>query len=315
MADGKWIEGLGPDLPTEDAARKVLGVRLGVVSHYLPLAAERADEDIEYVHQLRVGTRRSGAALELFRDCLPERVYAKTRRVLKKLRRAAGAARDADVFAAALAEWGKGREEDVRPGLDFLIGFTHGQRQAAGNGLRSADAHQRRKLTAAIAAVEETLRRPHTEPRTLGAMAEEQLSARLRELGEATAAAAAAPADYERLHQVRIVGKQLRYAMEVFADCFGPEFRKEWYAAVEEMQEILGSANDSHVALARLADLKARLRHAAGVDWARLRPAVDGLVRTHQSRLPRERRRFQQWFVRWQTLLATRPLASMRISA
>ena len=31
--------------------------------------------------------------------------------------------------------------------------------------------------------------------------------------------------DYGQLHQVRIAGKRLRYAMEVFADCFDPAFR------------------------------------------------------------------------------------------
>ena len=38
--------------------------------------------------------------------------------------------------------------------------------------------------------------------------------------------------------------------MEVFADCFAPAFRAELYPAVEEIQEILGNANDSYVACA-----------------------------------------------------------------
>ena len=32
--------------------------------------------------------------------------------------------------------------------------------------------------------------------------------------------------DYPHLHEVRIAGKRLRYAMEVFASCFGREFRE-----------------------------------------------------------------------------------------
>ena len=31
---------------------------------------------------------------------------------------------------------------------------------------------------------------------------------------------------YEALHQVRILGKQLRYAMEIFESCFAPDFRR-----------------------------------------------------------------------------------------
>ena len=62
MAEGKWIAGLTPGMPVADAARAVLAERFAVVRHFLPLAAEKPYEDAEHVHQLRVGTRRSGAA-------------------------------------------------------------------------------------------------------------------------------------------------------------------------------------------------------------------------------------------------------------
>jgi len=48
--------------------------------------------------------------------------------------------------------------------------------------------------------------------------------------------------------------------MEVFVDCFADPFRDSLYPAVEEMQEILGDANDSHVAAARLIELRDRLK-------------------------------------------------------
>ncbi len=59
MADGKWIPGLKIDTPVVDAAHQVLSVRLKVIQHYLPHAAEKPEEDVEYVHQLRVGSRRA----------------------------------------------------------------------------------------------------------------------------------------------------------------------------------------------------------------------------------------------------------------
>src|SRR4051812_19790464 len=98
MADGKWISDLRCDTPLTDAARRVLTVRLEVVRDHLPLAAPHADEDVEHVHQPRVGPRRAGAALDIFKDCLPDKVYKSTRKRLRRVRRAAGAARDWDVF-------------------------------------------------------------------------------------------------------------------------------------------------------------------------------------------------------------------------
>ena len=54
------------------------------------LAGVRKAEDLEYVHQLRVTTRRADAALQLFRDCMPSRRAKKMRRRLSQIRKAAG---------------------------------------------------------------------------------------------------------------------------------------------------------------------------------------------------------------------------------
>src|SRR5262249_3015678 len=97
----------------------------------------------------------------------------------------------------------------------------------------------------------------------------------------------------------RIVGKKPRYAMEVFADCFAPAFRAELYPAVEAMQEILGNANDSYVACRRLEALSGRLQSLAPVEWKRHRPGLEQLLQYHQSRLPPERERLRDWWVRW----------------
>src|SRR2546429_359792 len=98
MANGKWIKGLKAQTPLAEAARRVLEVRLGVVRTRLLLAVREPDKDPEHVHQLRVGTRRAGAAVEIFEPCLRGKCYRRARKALKKLRRAAAAARDCDVF-------------------------------------------------------------------------------------------------------------------------------------------------------------------------------------------------------------------------
>src|SRR5438309_1994272 len=102
MADDKWISGLRGDMPVPEAARRVLTVRLGVVLERLPPAIDRADDDVEHVHQLRVGTRRAAAAVRIFADCLAAKLHRRTRRTLRAIRRAAGAARDWDVFLDTL---------------------------------------------------------------------------------------------------------------------------------------------------------------------------------------------------------------------
>src|SRR5215470_7965644 len=95
---GKWINGIAPDGSVVDAARVSLSARLTAVAHWLPLAAYHADQDIEHVHRLRVSTRRAVATLRLYRDWLPDKKRRSIKKRLKKIRRAAGDARDLDVL-------------------------------------------------------------------------------------------------------------------------------------------------------------------------------------------------------------------------
>lgn len=298
MANGKWIEDLTASTPLADAARHVLTVRLDVVREGLPLALEQSDEDPEYVHQLRVGTRRARAALDIFADCLPTKTFKEAKKQLRGVRRAAGEARDWDVFLLSLADWKHRENPRHRPGLDFLTGYGSAQRDAAQAHLQEAAADFPfsfdRFLAETVAAVEKP---PAHGPRVLADLARPRLTDLLAELDRA---AAGDLEDYAQLHQVRIRGKRLRYAMEVFADCYAPAFREELYPAVEEVQEILGFANDSHVAGGRLEALRDRLKVRAPADWKRFKPGVEGLLRYHRARLPRERKRFQAWWGRWQ---------------
>jgi len=65
---GKWILDVTPNDRTSDVAVRTLEARFAAVQHYLQLAAEKAEEDAEHVHQLRVWTPRPSAALDLYVD-------------------------------------------------------------------------------------------------------------------------------------------------------------------------------------------------------------------------------------------------------
>jgi CHAD domain-containing protein len=297
MADGKWIADLKPTTPLADAARHVLTIRLDAVRHHLPPALQHADEDLEHVHQLRVATRRAGAALRIFAVCLPAKIYDDGRKELRKLRRAAGDARDWDVFHNMVTAWCQQQAAARCPGLDFLIGYATAQREMAQTQLLdvAGDAPLTfdRFLAETVAAVH---RPPNSGPRRLIDLARPMLSGLRQELEQA---AARDLNDYAQLHQVRIAGKRLRYAMEVFADCFAASFREVIYPEVETMQDILGRANDSHVAAGRLEGLRERVRTSRPREWRRYRPGIEALLRHHHQQLPRERKQFQAWWKRW----------------
>ncbi len=292
MADGKWIKGLHASTPLDEAARQVLAARLEVVSRYLPLAVERSSEDIEHVHQLRVGTRRARAAVDIFAVCLPNKHAKKLRQAMRDVRRAAGDARDWDVFLKELGRRSSEASARQRPGFDFLLGYGLGQRRAAQESLVAFDEKARGKLNKCFQNALEAVERAQ-ELKSLSDLGKRWLTDLLAELGSVTAGPLD---DYEHLHEVRIVGKRLRYALEVFADAFPPTFRGEIYPHVEAMQEILGKANDSHVAGLRLQGLLAQLD---AVSLKRMKPALGSLLEWHRARLPREREAFDVWLREW----------------
>ncbi|HYT87108.1 MAG TPA: CHAD domain-containing protein [Gemmataceae bacterium] len=297
MSSGKWIPDLTATTPLDDAARHVLSLRLEAVRDYLRLALHEPEKDPEYVHQLRVGTRRAVAALDIFALCLPEKVYRKARKRLRRQRRAAGAARDWDVFLASLTEAPFKRTGRARPGFDFLIGYAVSQRVSAQSQLQDANDDFPFAFDRLVADTLHALRCSDTDSmETLLDLACPVLNERLRQLEKASAKDLD---NYENLHQVRIAGKRLRYAMEVFADCYSPEFREQYYAAVEEMQDILGRANDSYVATRRLSGLRDHLKATQPDGWKRYKPGIEGLLRYHEGQSPEERRHFEQWWQRW----------------
>lgn len=297
MATSKWIVGLERDMPMAKAARVVLDTHLGAVAKRLPQALHEADEDSEHVHQLRVSTRRGGAALRIFADCLSEKTYKAARKYLRQIRRSAGAARDWDVFLQTLtARLGRAAVAQ-RSGLDFLLGFAHGLRLNAQKQLIEAGGDQTERGPTLLGQIKEELDSADGAT-TLVDVAVPTLHDLVAEVD------AAAERDleaYENLHQVRIQGKRLRYAMEVFACCFDSAFRTRIYPAVEEMQEILGHANDSYVASQRLESLRSHLQITQPREWKRWQAGIVALLQYHQRRLPLFRRQFQQWWHKWRS--------------
>lgn len=298
MADGKWIEGLDGGTRAVGAAQRVLALRFKAVLLRLPQAVHHADEDIEHVHQLRVSTRRAAAALRIFAELVPRKAFKTLRKQLRRIRRAAGAARDWDVFLDDIGQRLAAARSTHRPGLDLLLGIGHGQRIAAQESLAAAVEEPPLRLEAAIDDALSGLRLPEDSASdlTLRDLAVPQLSALLRALD---LAASGDLSSYEHLHQIRILGKRLRYAMEVFASCFAAPFRDQHYVAVEEMQDILGLANDSHVAVQRLEALKKRVEKTQPNVWKRYRTGIDALIKTHRRRLLEQREHFEAWWRHW----------------
>src|SRR5207249_3337430 len=161
---------------------------------------------------------------------------------LRKIRRAAGAARDWDVFLSNIPlELSK--TEQNQAGLDFLRGYASAKRIATQADLeRVADANT--DFGSLIKRILTHIHRPKSVGKNWGGFIRPAVDTLFQEFEEA---AAADLSKYKKLHEVRIAGKHLRYTLELCVDCLPTQFREEIYPSIEEMQDSLGLAVDSDV--------------------------------------------------------------------
>ncbi len=295
-ADGKWVDGLTPETPAGEAARRVLSARCAAVVGALE-SCRSWGADPEPVHRLRVATRRAAAALEVFADLLPSKAYRKGRRILKRLRRAAAVARDLDVLLDAVRTWSVHQSPAARPGLHFLLGHAFAGREAAQAVLTAAIGATSDKDVARLSGLAGAVRDGKQE-----ALGERAVSVVSRLVHDLEVAAQADLDDYRRLHEIRILGKRLRYALELFVDCFPAAAREQVYPHIEAVQDILGAANDSFQAGLRLEGMLQRVRLTQPGLWELLRPGLEEYHAYHQTRLKGQRATFGDWWRQWRAL-------------
>ena len=89
----------------------------------------RKNDDIEFMHKLRVTSRRMRAALSLFGECFPRKSSKKWINAIRNVTRSSGAARDADVQLVFLENYSRTVEDrNALPGLAYLTTLQRARR-------------------------------------------------------------------------------------------------------------------------------------------------------------------------------------------
>ena len=108
-------------------------------------------------------------------------------------------------------------------------------------------------------------------------------------VNEFFSAAQADLTDIEALHQMRIAGKQVRYAMELLAGAFDRSFRGELYATFAEVQQKLGTINDHATAIVMFNQWIER------VDYNGSRAELAELIANEKKQLDAKCQQFREW--------------------
>ena len=219
--------------------------------------------DPEGVHQMRVGLRRLRAILALVRPLLAEDVAEYLREELRWLQQQLGPARDWDVFIAETLER-LAAHRGASNGLGRTLRLADEARTEAYARARAAVVDPR--FTAILLRAEVGLDRGlwmrsgkkarKALARPVAKFARAALKERerkLRKLGDRAAELSEA-----ELHRLRIRAKNLRYVAEFFPGLFGRKRSRPYLESLREIQDVLGTLNDSVVGHDMMAELAAR---------------------------------------------------------
>lgn len=246
------------DPPLSEVSRALIARRLAVVSSSVSKLRQKSKAgsiEAKDVHQLRVGVRRTSAALAVIEPLLENTTrFIKLKKRLKKLRRALGDARGADVALAILAHEKSAGSESAHAAIDILTRHLRRRRhRALGklDGLLSRYRPSRfSKWTKRVSALlrsgsasENSFRQAAAEG--LRGFVHPLLATREEEL-----------TTVDRLHDLRLAGKHLRYGMEFFSTALDPLLVENAGAILVKLQDRLGTINDLHEII-RLIDARA----------------------------------------------------------
>jgi len=243
----KWNNKIKPGDKLERIVAKSLSQRITAVRYYLRLAAKWPYEDTEYVHQLRVWSRRSVATLQLYRECLQKKHTTKLYKYLKKIRKAADNARNYDVLIKKY-EINKDNEKTQQ----FLT-FLHEKRKLSQTSIEKifSKLEKGKELDKQIDFLKRYLKTHESsiviaEAWSFDEWAKSHIQPFVTNFFDSTPSNTN---DLNELHMFRIHGKTLRYAMELTAAVFPQNYKKELYPEIEILLAKLGAINDSAVML------------------------------------------------------------------
>jgi len=233
-ASEKWLVNDDHRLSVGQVAAHTLRTRFDAV--WMELRASCAmPENSEHVHQLRVATRRTLAAFDAFHAAIPAKRRDWFVKRLRRLRRAAGEARDLDVLTERLTH------DDAARARSRLVAMLSNQRHTS----RAPIREQFEKLvdagwTSRVDRLLENVSNRRRQPR-FRAFARRRFKPMIASFFE--------KADHklrtsDEIHSLRIEGKKLRYSLEIFASVFSPRAFARCQESLEQLQKTLGDFTD-----------------------------------------------------------------------
>lgn len=295
MAKAKRVKGLNCKSLASVGIKLVLVTRFDELYGFHQTAMDWTDP--EGVHSMRVASRRLRSVLRDFMPYLRKRPLASALKQLRNLADALGEVRDQDVAIAALEEMTSHASAEVSAGLKPFVETRRQLRGQAREELKTileGDDLKELELEFIAGVDEATATRAGSPAITFLTMSQQIILDRLKEF-EALSNGLLNPFEVETLHDLRIAAKRLRYALELFQQCWGRSI-SGYAKRIARIQGALGDLHDCDVWIEGLGKhiINAR-KHKHQDQVAALMWLLNHLVKLRTKHLRQAFARWREW--------------------
>lgn len=257
MAKAKRIKGIKCNDSAAAGIKQVLATRFEEMQGFQEAALDFSDP--EGVHSMRVASRRLRSALRDFTPYIRKRDLTSLLKQTKNIAAALGEVRDQDVAIEALEKLEKGSTAAAVVALKQLIETRKLVRDDARERLKEilVTNNTTEFATQFSAGIDTATALPEQAAKAQKQLTFLKTSAaviveRLKEL-EQLSDSLYKPFEVESIHEMRIAAKRLRYALELFQQCWGRPLAG-YAKKVAGMQQALGDLHDCDVWIDSLGD-------------------------------------------------------------
>ncbi len=264
-------------------------------------------EDIEFVHRMRVSSRRLRSALSLFGECFPQKKSKDWLPEIKQVTKALGEARDLDVQMARLQAFLKNLpDRKYRAGVNRLLLRLKQRRQKLQKRVNKAMDHLMEskilnEMQDQIQPMADRQEQVYLFTPTLYQRSFNEINTHLKGL---LSYDEIVPYEEkkEELHEMRVQAKWLRYAMENFAALY-PEGLKPYLTIVRQVQETLGEIHDCDIWIDFLPDFMMKEEKRTIEYYGYRRPyqrLVEGIQLFEQERQETRSALYEEFVCSWE---------------
>ena len=276
-------------------------------------------KDIEYIHQIRVASRRLRNGLTCFVDCLPKKKAKVWQADIKKITRAMGNARDLDIQIELIDQlYEDNLDPKYKPGYRRLLLRLKQQRTKAQVKVNKNIANLKKddtltNLRSQLEKISEPLQNTYLFTPSLYQRSFAIINKNLDDF-LSYEKYITNPENVKELHAMRIAGKHLRYTIEIFAPIYNQALLP-YIQLMKDIQDQLGEIHDDDVWISWLPRFiekeQTRIEDYFGNSGPlkRLLPGINHLIEDRQIARNRD---YQSFLSTWKSLLSENAWQNLR---